>query len=380
MRNISLLLECNKHLENKSFKIEIYDNKIVCRVESVEFDGVTIKKIIQNINTILKKFRSNKVPIIFSFGDASIKDKLSFIMFECLCYLLITKFKNKISIDLKPKADTSINSIQFSPITDLNTNIDVFTKRFKYELQGKHFRKLIDGCDKADTNYLGILQQDIDFFLKHISIAQDCRDDMSEVIVELVGNAIEHGMSDCLLDIDVTDDYIAKSDIHNNRYLGINIAIVNFSEKNLNHGLMKRSTDGLYKTDRHQRLEEAYTFHKSNFSEEYTENDFYTLASFQDKISGRSDKPRETGGVGLTKLIKSLQEKSHGEFCYMITGNRAVMFKLALLGYDNDEWLGFNEERNFFSNVPDKEMLSNCPIYMPGTAYSLNFMIKKEEV
>ena len=50
-----------------------------------------------------------------------------------------------------------------------------------------------------------------------------------------------------------------------------------------------------------------------------------------------------------------------------------------LLNYDDKYWLGFNEERDFFSNLPREDVTIDCYIFFPGTAYNLNFVMKRED-
>lgn len=51
---------------------------------------------------------------------------------------------------------------------------------------------------------------DIDSFLKMFSVAKQYRDAITEVIIELAGNALEHTDTDCLIDLDVTTPYNKK--------------------------------------------------------------------------------------------------------------------------------------------------------------------------
>lgn len=64
---------------------------------------------------------------------------------------------------------------------------------------------------------------------------------------------------------------------------------------------------------------------------------------------------------------------------YVLSGRHCVIFKREFLEYDKEDWLGFNSERDFFGCVPSKGVLSECPIMFPGTAYNLNFVMKREE-
>ena len=108
----------------------------------------------------------------------------------------------------------------------------------------------------------------------------------------------------------------------------------------------------------------------------YKEEDFFNIASFQHKISG-SIKKNTTGGTGLTKLVSSLEKQSDAHKCYLITGNRALWFFHQYLEYNQDGWIGFNTENDFLNKTPAYTVIGPNSIYLPGTAYNLNFVMKR---
>ena len=65
--------------------------------------------------------------------------------------------------------------------------------------------------------------------------------------------------------------------------------------------------------------------------------------------------------------------------CYMYSGNSVLWFKKDYLNYNSDGWIGFNNQNNFFDCKPDSEVFTKIPFYFPGTAYNLNFVVKKSE-
>lgn len=197
---------------------------------------------------------------------------------------------------------------------------------------------------------------------------------MSEVAVELAGNSHEHAKSNCLIDIDVAPGY-SKIDREGN-YYGVNLVVLNLSDILMGYGIKDKINNKC--GDRYNSVSEAYINHSKYFDSNYTEEDFFIIASFQDKISGNKDKFC-TGGKGLTKLIASLEERSDTYCCYMISGNRILNFAHDVLEYDNDGWIGFNDEKNFLECLPRKNVIGTNNMYFPGTAYNLNFVLKKED-
>lgn len=381
MKNLNALFEVN---QQHSCKIHIQNKKFIFECKDKIFSGDTILKVINFVNTLQIKYRNVKAPLIFSFGQVTIADKLSYILFECICYFVIKEYHQKIILYIDPvdQIDTTgIFSSSLPLLSDvLGKNMDKFIHCFEMEIYRNHFRRLIKGEEKEKTNYLGNLLQELDTFLKFFNIIEENRDEITEVIAELVGNACEHGHTDCLLDIDIADNY-SKS-VENipqkGNFYGINIAIVNFSNILLGDGINEKIKNDNLNEERYIDLKRAYNFHKSLFTKDYSHVDFCNISSLQDKISGRPNYIL-SGGTGLTKLIHSLQEKSDMNSCYVISGDRCVRFVKDLINYDKNNWLGFNKQMDFFSAIPDKEVITGCYIYLPGTAYNLNFIMKREE-
>lgn len=380
MEGIDKLFDSN----NKIKKCKLHNGGCDFICHSKEFGAKEVLDFMAFINGVHKRYKDVNIPIYLNFGVVNIIDKLSYVILECLCYSLIKKYNQGVSISWKPMNNIQTQGIFSSPLVLLNTNkakvSEKYIKKFESEIYGYHFRKVIS-VDKEDENYLGILQQDINNFLSTFYIKEDYKDDIVEMIGEVVGNAYEHTKSKCLLDIDVTTDHskTIKNEIQDGSYYGINIVIINFSDILFGDGIKKRiENNDLKSNERYELLQKAYNYHKDNFSEHYTIDDFCNIASLQHKISGNPNKGK-AGGKGLTTLIKSLQERSDNDNCYLLSGKRIISFQKEVLQYDENEWLGFNKQRDFFSTTPCDAAIDECIVFFPGTAYNLNFILKRED-
>lgn len=388
MRYIELLLNSNK-TSNK--KVRLNNGIVRIRIDDELFSGITLKHIAEMINAIHKQYKGIKIPIEFYFGRTAFIDKLTFIIFECMCYDLIKNYGHYIQVFMSVDTRDDIHSagILSSPLLLLNgtkkDKVKKYTEKFEKDLYGKHFRRLIAGDNKEDTNYLGRLYEEIDSFLKPFSIEENSRDKIGNVISELVGNACEHGKSDCLIDIDVAQNYtkVVGDMTDGKSYCGINIAVVNFSEILLGDGIYNNviKNEERVLNDRYSDVIKAYKNHSKLFTQEYIVEDFCNITVFQHKISGRGEDSL-TGGTGLTKLIQSLEERSDAYRCYVVSGKRAVNFYKELLEYNDDKWIGFNQENDYISKIPSEIdennlVISESLMYMPGTAYNLNFVMKE---
>ena len=379
MLNLEMLLEENQFVSNEIAK-HIHFNKGTAyyNMQTEKFDGQSLQKVIYVISYITKKYSGNRFPIVLNLGKFYFSDKLVYILLECLCYYIINYRKQQIILNFNATHTIASEGIQFSPLIMLGVEKDynTFNKKFKFDIQMKHFRKLIDKKTRDNSEYLSKLMHDVKGFLKFNNVDTKSCDELSEVIVELVGNAGEHGKTDCLFDLDITDNRYKFYKQEQNKYFGLNVSIVNFSEKLFNELLMERMKTVHNLPERYNYINQAEKVHKEYFNENYSLNDFYTIASFQHKISGSLIK-RDTGGTGLTSLIKSLEERSKGHYCYMLSGNRIMFFSSELMKYDDKKFIGFNKEGNFLTQPPEMTIFQSIETYLPGTAYNLSFAIER---
>ena len=381
MNNFDYIFKYNNIKSKKKNRILISKEKyIVCDIKRHIFDATAIKQIISFIESL--NFNLKRFPIVFRFvHNILLSDKLSYVIFECICYNLIEQGYT-VFVDLKCEHDIRTCGIECAPINLLSKgNCEKFIKKFQYELYENHFCKLITEKTKSNPAFLSIIYGDIDCFLRNAGINDSKRDEISQTISELIGNACEHTSSDCYIDIDIADDYYKYDEnrVVNfaEKYYGVNIVILNFSDNLLGEDIKNRIINNNITIDRYNKLLSAYAYHKQFFNDKYTEQDFFNIAVFQNKISG-SLKKEELGGTGLTCLINSLQRKSDSDDCYVLSGNKIVLFLKEYLSY-NDDWIGFNKSNDFFSDTPDYEVFDRSQMYFSGTAYNLNFVMKSED-
>lgn len=390
MKNIDSLFEMNRNMHQLPY-VKLNKNVLDVEITAEDnfFTGIQIGQIISIINAAHNKYGRLKYSIHFHLGNVKFIDKLTYVFLECICYYLIAYYGHPVQIFMNVNKDIGTDGIYSSPLLLLNCTkmekIRMYPEKFKFDIYEYHFRRLINGVGKETTNYLGELYVEIDSFLKRFSIDDDCRDEVGHVTTELVGNAGEHALTNCLVDIDVAPNYKKYEGnklVDDSYYYGINIAVINFSTKLLGDDIntnIIQNINGQRINDRYDYVLSAYSNHSKKFSEQYTKEDFCNITAFQKKISGRPEKAT-TGGTGLTFLIKSLEEKSEKHRCYVISGNRCVNFFDKLIEYDEDGWISFNSENDYLKNIPDDEVVTDCLIYMPGTAYNFNFIMKGEPI
>ncbi|MEA5048761.1 MAG: hypothetical protein VB034_09160 [Eubacteriales bacterium] len=362
-----------------NFRYPVERGKVTFRYSKHDLDVNGLHSVLLFVNSIHKKFGETHIPILLDFGNIKISDKLTLTLLECICYSLISSYKHNVEISFNCINTIGNEGIRSSPLLLLGskrqTRIQDYQAKHKSEIYGNHFRRIVS-ADAAQTGDLSAVMGDIDFFLKYFSVIDAYRADIAEVVVELIGNAGEHAKSECIVDIDITNEY--TKDGTGGKYYGVNIAVVNFSETSFIDALRVKIEDPDMHEERYELVRKALEFHNEGFTDEYSIDDFYRVAAFQDRITSRPEK-QKSGGKGLTKLICSLEQRSDFHRCYMLSGNRILWFRQECLEYDDDGWIGFNNSNNFFTCLPERTVFSTTTINFPGTAYNLNFVLKKEE-
>lgn len=362
----------------KAPRPKLIDKAYVFYITSKKFDESALEEMLSVANEIQQKNYPRWMPIIIVLECECFEDKLTYILVECICNSLVEAGYN-IQLKAKPRTDIFTHGIASSPLGLLASgkrkHVEKFGEKFEKEIYGTHYRGILHHDDKITA--LSVLMGDIATFQIPSGIKEDDRDKLSDVIVELVGNSYEHAHADCLCDIDISTEYTKKGESSQRRYHGINIAIVDFSSKLF-------GTDLKYKVQneelpmRYQEVSKALSVHKKYFNAEYTEEDFYNIAAFQHKISGRRD-TSAAGGTGLTKLIQSLEEKSDAYMCYFQSGRRQLHFRHDYMHYNNQQWIGFNETNDFLNTPPNFNLFKRSRINIPGTAYNLTFVMEVEK-
>lgn len=377
MHNLELLLEQNKALP--SHRIEIRNGSFHYRAKNSTIGAEAIRDIIGFINTLFQKYPGVKLPIIFNLGSIKFADKLSYILLECICFHLIANCGYRVIINCTIQSQIHTAGIKSSPLLLLSTgrsdHLEKFKTKFTREIYGNHYRRLVLGEDLKKPDFLCSIMDDVAWFQSGYHVDPDCREAISEVIIELVGNASEHGEHNCLIDFDIAETYFKKGSP--GEFVGINIVIANFSQKVLGSALRDRIITDRLMDGRFSLVQQAYAFHSQHFGDKYTDTDFFNMTAFQHKISGRCGNIC-TGGTGLTKLIESLESRSDDHMCYVTSGERAIVFKHDYLKYNDAGWLGFNPTNDYFSAIPDLSIFRQNLFSMPGTAYNLNFVMQKE--
>lgn len=379
MKNLNFFVEKNCRNQNKG-ALNINNSVFCCVIEDEIFSEISIKKIIYCIDGIIKKFGNHKVTMCIELKSKRFKDKLSIMFLECICYYLLVDRQYSVKVICGIKYTIWTEGIKSSPLLILNTydkkNAEKYIQKFQSELYLNHFRRLVRFEDIKNTNILSKTMTNLDFFLGAFGISEEFRIKVAEVVVELIGNAGEHGHTDCLVDIDVADKYKKRNS--EGTFCGVNVAVVNFSDKLVGEAIRKKILTNYNQEGRYKELLDAYIYHRDFFDERYTQEDFFNIAAFQHKISGREENII-TGGTGLTKLIKALEELSDTHICYMASGDRVVYFEGEYLKYDENRWIGFNSSGNFISDRPDSKILEPFRLFLPGVAYNLNFALEKGE-
>ena len=374
MLDVSRLLKSNKQLPATRFKIR--NRAYLFTFRQTDFGITEVAKII-GLLTSIEKNDPFRLPLVIDLGEVNFADKLSYILLECLCYYSLQNKHRLVQVKYKPKANIASDGILVSPLRFLSSqNRDQYLVKFQLEVSMNHYRRLISVEEaKKDIYFLSALVADVSSFLIPYDATERYRNELAEVIGELVDNAIEHAEADCLVDIDISREFIKRTT--GDPFWGVNVTIINLSDTLLGYRIKEKLQDDTILGERDLSLKKALEYHRLHWGNDYTEEDFYNVASFQDRISGRNEKT-VTGGTGLTKLISSLEKESDTYNCYLLTGQRKLLFAHEFLEYNSDGWIGFNKEKDFLNVLPSATILGESPVFIQGTAYNLSFAMKKE--
>lgn len=324
------------------------------------------------------KYTNSKLQYDISYNKEFIfSDKLLIILLEILFYKKLIIDDDPVKYEfVKIKKTIQTEYLRYFLLNDCKKDKKIIKDKFNFDLSRKHYRKIIEFKQyKENENLISKCYGDINSFLKNCDLkGESVISNVSELIIELIDNGLDHGDNDVLVDIDITENYNKKGCQGN--YYGINIVVLNLSKKLLWEDVKNKLLND--KEDKNiAKLRNLQNKHKEYFDDCYTFDRFCLISSFQHGISGRRGE-NSTGGTGLTKLIECIQESSEAYNCYVITGNDCLLFEHEYLKPKDDKWVGFNYE-NDYELPPDKKVFLSTPLYFSGTAYNLSFVFKKED-
>lgn len=370
----------------------------------------TLKEIISFVEERLKK--GVKSPIIFySRRNITMADNFTVSLTEYVIYyyhmvkgvdVYITQgilSKEEFNICTLPEEDFLLNGffvktstsgfmltsflVRWYPFGDRkvkhnHNNEELTNDFFLKNVNGRRYKTLV-GQGPWDASIAISECQD---YLQRQGVTQVGIDAVMDVVGELVPNAIEHGATNCILDVSC-EEFEALDEKELLKGTNVSVVIFDFSEKLLWTALRQKIFVDFdeygyqNKIDRIKTVKKAWNNHEKQFDEQYSEYDFYNVMAFQ-KISGRKG-DRIDGGLGINTLIKRVQEFTRKDFCYVLSGNRALSLDSSFTDSDKDGYIGFNTSHDFVGQIPDKDAVMNSKFYMPGVAYNLCFNFFKEE-
>lgn len=382
MQNETLLFERNYCVElerhiNHTLRFSSESKRFVYSIKTTMFTGDIILEIITTVSYIMRKYKQ-KVPITIEVSKCEFYDKLVYIILESLFYYFYNDLGYDIKIILRPKPNIYTEGISESPLRNM-MNTAQFISSFRWNIGRMHYRRLVDRNRQQTPDYLSNIMQEIGAFLVNTGIEDNVAQQMNEVLIELVGNAAEHGNSECLIDIDITDNKYTRIGNNDDTFYGMNVAIMNYSPVLFFDPLRLKLKCDVELPERYEFVKRAREFHMNHLSQEYCEKDFYIISSFQHRISGNVEK-NKIGGMGLTCLLKSLEAQADTHLCYMLTGNRIFFFEKDCMNYDENQLIGFNKEGRYLDALPNAELFQTINTFFPGVAYNLNYAFKKELV
>lgn len=375
--NTNLLVEKNR-TTNVIKRPTLSKGWIVYEDRNTNLDFMSIKRLLNFISGVHNKFHNHHPMLSISYPAVQAVDKLTLQLLEAIMYSLINDYGHRVLVNIRLDPQIHSEGFKYSPIKYLtlkNYNAEQFNKTFEFDAHLGHYRRVVPKAWTYNGELGDYLLPDVMDILKKYVTDVNYLFALAEVISELVNNANEHNGADCLLDLDITGDY-HKSDGSEGNYIGVNVSIISFANTSIYESLQNKMITKKFRGDRYNRVIDAMEIHRQFFGMDYTEADFYTIAVFQDKISGRASYS-SSGGTGLTKLLQSLEEHSDNSLCYMVSNTRALYFHKDLLDSDLNGWIGFNQEHDFINKPPASSAFRTSPIILPGIGYNLTFVYKK---
>lgn len=415
LKNDRLLFECNHNIKyaNKKKSQVAFGNILIYKLENLVPVVLPPDYVIDLKNYKLKLFtlasladiisiaerakeKGIKKPLVFFAEDILVfSDDLTVSLTEYVIYHYFVNYQVRIHITYGEKVGKDIrfgfsseemkihNSFfygeagrgfykdSFLTSWDLDSELILEKDFWSKHKKSTRFKKIV-GEGPWDSS---IAISECSDFLGKAKVNRNAIDAVADVIGELAPNAIEHGRTNCMIDV----CYERATTPEGKDLTSISLVVYDFSSKLLWSDLYDKifvNSEAI--TKKRQRIEtvlSAWTEHQKHFSKDYTKEDFYNLMAFQ-KISGRSG-DRYDGGLGISTLVEKVRKYSDDDECYALSGNGAMHLQKELTVPDSEGFIAFNSEQNFIYKIPDVDGVLKTKFFMPGVAYNMIFYFEE---
>lgn len=201
------------------FKLNYEDNKknfvmikkggyVDIHIKSESFEGKNIQRLLSSLHFVISTYKKACRQIHITLDKFVPRDKLTYILVECIIYALTTVYNYEVILSLKGSR-TTVQTKGYS--TSLlreyrrkNLSTDDFKKSFTHVQEGAHFRRVITAEDSGGEK-IGMIMGELKTFFKVFDIQKEYVEQIAVVVTELVDNCGDHTNADCLVDIDVTE-------------------------------------------------------------------------------------------------------------------------------------------------------------------------------
>lgn len=361
---------------NYSIGSSYINNKI--RIKDDYFSIKSIYKIAEHFKWMKENMTTCETKIIID--SDYIADQAILTLMESIIYFVINEWNFKVTYRFSIKENVLGYQIFKKSILFKYNNKKILVEEYNREynkritIKGDHFRKI---CENIEENrkgeFISVTMDEVDIFLKFFEFDDGYRNELAEVIVEIVDNALKHSNGDCILNLNVF-----KNDYQKYKYVDVTVVVIDdiFIGKEIVEYIKKE--DKSEYSERNRIVLEAYENHKKFFGDKYNINSFAMVSAFQKYVTTRK-MSKNTGGTGLTTLINALIEKSTHNFCYAISGATNLIFKKEFLNLNENGLIGFNETNNYIEVPPNEKVVSINKYDMNVNIYNLQFILKESK-
>lgn len=390
MKNFELLLNS---VNTVKVKVDFNNYKAHITVANEKFDSKALRSVLSKVG-FLMKYKKVNLKVYIWLGHLTFADKITLMLMNLLVKYIYenTNFQLFLMYELNEGAFFNATFGHMPIGMSIYSNGYVDKTEFLKQMNnprsiGNRSLYLDDGIpsytrillSRDSINEITIsssIMVEITNFLKQHFDDEIYLSAVPEVISELVDNVRNHTNSECIIDINITEATRRNSD---EKFKCINIGLISFSENRLFDSLAENIKMKKYSIDDpvYERIYRAYENHEKYFDEDYNEEQFFFISTFQRGVSTR-DVGSEVGGTGLTTLVEQIHGKSDDNYSYMMSGKHCFFFNEEYLKIDCNGNIGFNDTGDFVNDMPEKDLFVKSYIDFPGTLYHLTFLQRRK--